>query len=509
MPMRSDKMGWMKNMVRNWLEIKTPSSIQIDVEQLNNFESQSFINNMWYRGEANELEELYAQLDDRLGNKHFWGSKPTIGMNIRKIHTGLPAMIIDTLADISTDDLNKIEVEKRQEEWDKIAEENNPKALLRDAVVGALVCGDGAFKWSIDTDISEYPIIEFYDGSRVDFEYERGRLVAITFKTKKIINKQKYTLLERYSKKDITYKLVNKEGTELDIKNFPDLASKYQTIKNPNNFMMALPVMLKKSKKYVGRGKSLLDGKLDNFDAFDEVWSQWMLALRKGQIKTYIPESLLPRDPETGVLLRGSDFDNDYISVEESINEDAKSKIETTQGQIQHDALLSTYITALDQCLTGLISPSTLGIDTKKIDNAEATREKEKTTLYKRNQIVEALTKIISDMVDITFKVYDTMNDKQISDNLGIATFGGYANPSFEAQIETVGKAKTNGIMSIETSVEELYGDTKDEKWKREEVQRIKNEQGIVDMTEPSINEDLDLIENENILKAGDLNDGE
>lgn len=502
-------MGWMKNMVRNWLEIKTPSSIQIDVEQLNNFESQSFINNMWYRGEANELEELYAQLDDRLGNKHFWGSKPTIGMNIRKIHTGLPAMIIDTLADISTDDLNKIEVEKRQEEWDKIAEENNPKALLRDVVVGALVCGDGAFKWSIDTDISEYPIIEFYDGSRVDFEYERGRLVAITFKTKKIINKQKYTLLERYSKKDITYKLVNKEGTELDIKNFPDLASKYQTIKNPNNFMMALPVMLKKSKKYIGRGKSLLDGKLDNFDAFDEVWSQWMLALRKGQIKTYIPESLLPRDPETGVLLRGSDFDNDYISVEESINEDAKSKIETTQGQIQHDALLSTYITALDQCLTGLISPSTLGIDTKKIDNAEATREKEKTTLYKRNQIVEALTKIISDMVDITFKVYDTMNDKQISDNLGIATFGGYANPSFEAQIETVGKAKTNGIMSIETSVEELYGDTKDEKWKREEVQRIKNEQGIVDMTEPSINEDLDLIENENILKAGDLNDGE
>lgn len=502
-------MGWMKNMVRNWLEIKTPDSIQINVEQLNNFESQSFINNMWYRGEPNELEELYAQLDDRLGNKHFWGSKPTIGMNIRKIHTGLPAMIVDTLADISTDDLNKIEVEKRQEEWDKIAEENNPKALLRDAVVGALVCGDGAFKWSIDTDISEYPIIEFYDGSRVDFEYERGRLVAITFKTKKIINKQKYTLLEKYSKKEITYKLVNKEGIELDIKKFPELSEKYQAVENPNNFMMALPVMLKKSKKYVGRGKSLLDGKLDNFDAFDEVWSQWMLALRKGQIKTYIPESLLPRDPETGLLLRGSDLDNDFISVEESINEDAKSKIETTQGQIQHDALLSTYITALDQCLTGLISPSTLGIDTKKIDNAEATREKEKTTLYKRNQIVEALTKIISDMVDITFKVYDTMNEKKISDNLGIATFGGYANPSFEAQIETVGKAKTNGIMSIETSVEELYGDTKDEKWKKEEVQRIKNEQGIVDMAEPSINEDLDLIENENILKAGDLNDGE
>lgn len=238
-----------------------------------------------------------------------------------------------------------------------------------------------------------------------------------------------------------------------------------------------------------------------------------MLALRKGQIKTYIPESLLPRDPETGLLLRGSDLDNDFISVEETISEDgsSKNKIETTQGQIQYEALLSTYITALDQCLTGLISPSTLGIDTKKIDNAEATREKEKTTLYKRNQIVEVLTKVISDMVNITFKVYDTMNQNEITDIQGTASFGGYANPSFEAQIETVGKAKINGIMSIETSVEELYGDTKDDKWKQEEVQRIKNEQGIVDMEEPSINDDLDLIENEDILnaKVGDTNDRE
>lgn len=506
-------MGWMKNMIRNWLEIKSPDSIQIDIEQLNNYESQAFINNIWYRGDPSEIQQLYEQLNDRLGNKHFWGSKPTVGMNIRKIHTGLPSMIVDTLADISTDDLDKIEAGKRQEEWNKIAEENNPKALLRDAVVGALVCGDGAFKWSVDTDISQYPIIEYYDGSRVDFERERGRLIAVIFKTKKIINKQRYTLLERYSKRGITYKLVNKEGKERNIEDFPELINKYQPVINTNEFMMALPVMFKKSKKYEGRGKSLFDGKLDNFDAFDEVWSQWMLALRKGQIKTYIPESLLPRDPETGLLLRGSDLDNDFISVEETISEDgsSKNKIETTQGQIQYEALLNTYITALDQCLTGLISPSTLGIDTKKIDNAEATREKEKTTLYKRNQIVEVLTKVISDMVNITFKVLDTMNDNEITDTPGVASFGGYANPSFEAQIETIGKAKANGIMSVETSVEELYGDTKDDNWKKEEVQRIKNEQGIVDMEEPSINNDLDLIENKEILnmKVGESSDRE
>ena len=66
-------------------------------------------------------------------------------------------------------------------------------------------------------------------------------------------------------------------------------------------------------------------------------------------------------------------------------------------------------------------------------------------------------------------------------------SFGEYANPSFESQIETVGKAKTQGVMSIESIVEELYGDRKTDDWKAEEVRRIKNEQGIAELEEPSM----------------------
>ena len=42
--------------------------------------------------------------------------------------------------------------------------------------------------------------------------------------------------------------------------------------------------------------------------------------------------------------------------------------------------------------------------------------------------------------------------------------------------------------MSIEASVDELYGDSKDEEWKKEEVARLKAEQGIAEMEEPSLN---------------------
>ena len=56
------------------------------------------------------------------------------------------------------------------------------------------------------------------------------------------------------------------------------------------------------------------------------------------------------------------------------------------------------------------------------------------------------------------------------------------------SQVETVGKAKTQGIMSVEASVDELYGDTKDEEWKKEEVARLKAEQGIAEEEEPALN---------------------
>ena len=46
-------------------------------------------------------------------------------------------------------------------------------------------------------------------------------------------------------------------------------------------------------------------------------------------------------------------------------------------------------------------------------------------------------------------------------------------------------------------SVDELYGDSKDDKWKAEEVARLKAEQGIVDIEEPAVNFDLEMGENE------------
>ena len=119
-----------------------------------------------------------------------------------------------------------------------------------------------------------------------------------------------------------------------------------------------------------------------------------MNALRDGRSKTYIPASLIPKDKKTGQLLKPNSFDNKYIAVEDSLGENSKNEIVVKQPNIPTDSYMNTYITALDLCLEGIISPATLGIDTKKVTdpNATAQREKEKTTLWTRGKIVDVLS---------------------------------------------------------------------------------------------------------------------
>ena len=170
------------------------------------------------------------------------------------------------------------------------------------------------------------------------------------------------------------------------------------------------------------------------------------------------------------------------------MREGQKNQIFTEQSAIPHDSYLASYITALDLCLQGIISPSTLGIDTKKLDNAEAQREKEKTTLYTRNSIVAALQETLPNVVAACIHADQTLHNQSIEEVKVNIPFGEYANPSFESQVETVAKAKQGGIMSIERCVDELYGDTMDDHCKQEEVERLKAEQGITSLEEPAVN---------------------
>lgn len=490
-----------KNGVRSWLSIQPANIVQINITETLDFKTNAAKNRIWYRGDSNELQQLYTQIPT--ARRTFWGALPTLGMEINKIHTGLPALIVDTLSNITTTSLNDFEFESKTDEdiWKEIDRENDLKKKIGEALREVLSVGDGAFKVTFDESVSEYPIIEFYSGDMVDFIMKRGRIHEIEFKTLYVHKGKRYVLHEFYGYGYIKYSLTYDEK-EVPLDGIPQTKGlvnvafsgytedKDGSIKTKGGYMLAVPVKIFDSSKWKGRGQSVFDKKADAFDSFDEAWSQWMDALRAGRSKEYIPDCLIPRNPNTGELLKPNPFDNRYVETSSDMHEGAKNEISLKQPAIPHESYLATYCTALDLCLQGLISPSTLGIDVKKLDNADAQREKEKATLYTRDAIVDALTDDLKKLVSVSVMAYKELNGDGANEPVEVdVSFSEYANPSFESQIETIGKGKTQGIMSIEACVDELYGDTKDEKWKQEEVARLKVEQGIAELEEPSVNE--------------------
>ncbi|WP_349393716.1 capsid protein [Clostridium perfringens] len=491
-------MGWFKSMLTKaaikYLNVQPALTNPITIQEAYTYETNVIRNKLWYRGEPYELDQFFKNISsDPVNKARFWSAVPSEDLSIRKIHSGLPAMIADKLSDIVVADLDSIEVtgENYNTLWEEIRKDNKFDDMLGDIIATTLVSGDGAFKLSIDTEISKYPIIEFFDGDKVEYITQRGRLKEIKFYTFYTKNNRQYKLSETYGKGYINYNLYDSNGNEVSL-NTLDETRELADVTYKDDFIMAVPLMFFKSSKFEGRGKSIFDNKSDAFDALDEVISQWIDAIRDGRVQKYIPEDLVPKDIN-GNLMKPNPFDNRFLKVGSSLAEDAKNEIDMKQANINYEAYVESYSNAIDMCLQGIISPSTLGIDLKKTDNAEAQREKEKTTLYTRGKLVDILTEVIPELVNIILKTNDVLNKKNTREYEVSIGFGEYASPSFDAVVETVGKAKTYGVMSIEQCIEEMYGDTWTDEDKEEEIKRIKEQNGYLVAEEPKTVDDSDM----------------
>lgn len=469
--------------LRTFLRIEPAQAQSFQVQETLSREGQSIAFRLWYHGDGEELNEFYTQLNDH--TQRFWGSVPTAGREIRKIHTGLPKEIIDTLSNMIVADLNNVDFPAEDgqagELWNRIASENQFRQLVNRALTGCMVVGDGAFKLSFDPEISPegLPILEWWDGDRVEFVLKRGRLRELIFRS---AYPRGYTLLERYGFGYVHYELLRGD-TPVGLDTLEATAG-LTDVAFDSGLMMAVPMLIKHSDRCESRGQSFFDGKTDAFDALDECFSQWVHAMRASRPKEYIPTSMIPRN-DRGELMRPNAFDNQFIRTEAPMTEGAEPKIVLDQAAFYADQYNATYVTALDLALQGLISPSTLGIDTKKLDNAEAQREKEKTTLYTRQMVITAMTDTLTRLVDTCLRAYAVQHGQAPGHTDISVSWGEYANPSFEAVVETL--SNPNTPMSIRAKVDELWGDTKDDDWKAAEVERIRQEQGMEALDEPEV----------------------
>lgn len=443
---------------------------------------------VWYTGDVTGLTDLYKTFGSYSGivqGNRFWHASLS-NSTIRKMHTGLPKLMVDKLAGIVVSDMLDPQLdESAQEKWKLISSAVDLKGVTKRGVTDTLVMGDGAFKLSWDTSVSDYPIVEFVDALHVDYRYRHGFLSEIIFKEEFEEDKEKYLLTYHYGYGYIRYELTRNRGVETmplplsDTAYTKDLEDIDLASYGLDGVMLAVPFKVFESSKFKGRGESIFEGKIDIFDSLDEVVSTWLDAIRAGRVMKYIPTSLIPVDPRTGARLYPDPF-NQWQEVGDALSEGEDREVKTSKAEINYQSFLSSYMAFLDMALQGVISPSTLGIDVKKLDNAESQREKEKTTLYTRDEIVTSLERALPAVVVRLLYVYDIINSNVIDrtghDYQVSISFGQYANPSFETLLSTIGTARGNGVISLEWAVEELWGDSKTAEEKEQEVMRLRLE---------------------------------
>jgi len=485
---------------------------------------------IWYLGDSDRLKNFFTRANaisyntDPLYNEnkksYFWAVSST-EHDIKRSHSGHPRNIVDTLVYImsipniracASDDINKnlraiLHANKFKQQ---ISQQSRPLTLVE---------GWGAWKINWDTKLSPYPILLYYRADRVDFIYQSNQLRAIIYKDYyQDQDGKNYVLYETRRLGDYLDPETGLTSTSLYIeKELYEITKADQLIPCKLSSLPQLrdvnpQIVIQNFKHFLGYpnifyydiseefyGRSIFTGKTDIFDDIDQCLSQGSNAVRRSTIHEYFNALYLETDPETGLPIQPDAFDRKYIKYAGASGSDGSAASALPVQVVQPQIMFQQYSEEIKQLLlnaiAGIMSPAAMGIDIAKKDNAADTREKNQTTIFTRNNLLDEEQPIFEHICSDLLVAYDLMNlkegEKLTCTEYDIAVeYAEFASDSFDKRLETVQTGWAGGLLSDEMAVDLLYGDSISEETKKRELnflkeQRAKQEQ--VPMNDPTM----------------------
>lgn len=455
---------------------------------------------IWYVGDSDELQNYYTNRDlsgnakepiyNRNKPNYFWGIA-VAEQPVKKVHSGIPRAIVDTLSNaVDMPDISN-ENETINENIQKIIEVNNfTTKLTQEARPLTLVEGWGGWKVVFDKTLCDYPILQFYEGKDVEYVIKNGMIIGMIFKDFYKYKNQNYVLMET-RRIDEGNSIIEFELFRLDKSN---TVSKVPLNTIPE--LEALPeegYIIEGLKKVLGvpnryffdlfdkeHGRSIFTGKIDIFDDMDQCLSQASQTDRVSTPVEYYPVDVIERG-KNGETNLPKVYNRQFVKSVSFPDGDGNlhGEIKTTQPQLNYEQYISRFKSLIDVAITGILSPASMGIDIAKKDNADAQREKEKITIFTRNNIIAAETKMLKELFNVALMMKEYMDTNQISvkDYDISVKYCEFANPTFESMSSILLPMLTNGGISVEMYVDKLYGDSLSEEEKEQEIAKIKESQ--------------------------------
>ena len=375
--------------------------------------------------------------------------------------------------------------------------------------------GDFAYRVSYCPEVSKYPIVDVIQPQHLEINYSRGKPKSFIIKEASAEDPS-YELCEMHYKDDegyvcITYRF-RKDGKWVakdDENLIKECRSKFDgDLKlEPRRFPLKDWLIIYKQNEsnnmlYKGeRGVPDIQGLFPIEDALTEAASDMVDAIRKGGVKQYVSDELIPQTPE-GKQMMFDPFKKTIITTRGSSTPgDSQNLIVTEQAQIYWEAYtkIMQNLMSIGINKAGL-APTTLGLTGLESINssAESQDAREKTSLRKREICLPGWEKTLKEVINRWLQVNDYINGLDIIDYTDLINiqFNEYTNPSLESVTEVLARQVGSGLKSQETAISELNDGWSDEQVKAE-IEKIMAERQGTQVIDENINKQ------ENIENSG------
>lgn len=522
------------DMLRNTIKFNPYAVTITDNETDKAFSEKITEYRVWSMGNAYILRRFFLGGAQDYGTcNYFWTRAP---LYYRMLHSGLPGLICSKMPRVlfgngisptvsvykDNGDVDKTKTKTATDYALQLIDKVNLRDVLTECATNESWGGHSFIKFSYDTELSNYPIIEASDIMSTEVVKERGITVAIIFKTwyekeqgqNTGLGSRKYRLDEIYTTNDSgdaviryeLYEISSGEDKRVPLNSIAETAKVVETVNENDEIvfkglqgMLAfekpnrLPSLMFPHSNY---GASDFEGATDSFDAVDEAYSTIINEIRDNRTLRYFKSTAFRRDKDGNVITPDDDFTKNYVFTESDVDQEQGGEKNRMIDQVNDktEEHKQKYLTAVTVALNKAgLSPYSIGITGLESINqsAESQQERNKVTLETRKAKLELwkpyLAAVITKLLSFNTYLLNTVGVKQddlpledmdITLSTVTVDFGEYLQDTDKDLVDIWGLAKSQGISSTQNAVRELHKDWT-EKQILDEANTIAFEQGM------------------------------
>lgn len=447
-------------------------------------------NFIWFSGRPETIEMFFKNVSQfySLGvaspirsynlqqmSQNFWRD---VGGDMARVHSGLPALISKTYANILKPSSLVIKVmdekgaviEEDQKRLEEILDENDFASKIKKAIVTESWAGFVFLKLSYDKSLSSHPIIEIIDPRNGRVVTKRGRIVGYKFSSSITEDKKTYDIIEEFSfnkdkQVDCSYS-VTSDGKE--VKTLPQsFASALSVRKLPLKF---LPAFLKNNTAHNSKfpekpyGESDYSNSQPLLHMLDSLLSNLELDVDNSKAIQFVNKNLMEHDAENSAEMYNKHKLRIFLS--NKIMDDPEFDLNKMISLFQPEIRIDKFDPALRDITVRILanaglSPTSVGYsgyESVNASNLSQTARKEN-SIISRDEKLELWLPFLRKFINNLLQFDDLINSKEEKDYDIFVEFDKYMAPDLKTLVDLVIKAVNGGVMTLEQSVSLMWPD--------------------------------------------------